>query len=144
MIHLRAEFPMSSCNGSMGKLIAIKTYNTLTNILYDLKLSRRILYDLKLSRRINVLTSSRAIRRVSVQLENNVSEVSSVSIIRVDMVNKHTSQIWAYIPVCRILQMEYNREEKRVGAFFLETFRRNNNYIESLIIILNSKLINQS
>jgi hypothetical protein len=50
--------------------------------------TRSLIQNLKLSRRIrvDVVKSSRAINYVSVQLKINVSEISSVSIIRVDIV----------------------------------------------------------
>jgi hypothetical protein len=47
----------------------------------------------EVSRIINVLTSSQAISRVSVELKTNVSELSFVSIIRADVMNDHTSLI---------------------------------------------------
>jgi hypothetical protein len=46
--------------------------------------STNIMYDLKLSRRIIVLKFFQAISRVSVELKTNVSGISSVSNIRVD------------------------------------------------------------
>jgi hypothetical protein len=41
-----------------------------------------------------VLNYSRAIRCVNVELKTNVSEISSVTIIRVDVVNDHASLIY--------------------------------------------------
>jgi hypothetical protein len=55
---------------------------------------------MNLSRRINVLTFSRAGIRVNVEITANVSEISSVSIVRVDMVSDCKSLI--YRPVCQI------------------------------------------
>jgi hypothetical protein len=46
-----------------------------------------------------VLKSSQAISHVNAELKTNVSEISSVSIIRVDVVNDHMSLI--FIPVCQ-------------------------------------------
>jgi hypothetical protein len=52
-----------------------------------------------------MLKYSRAIRCVYFELKTNVSELSSISIIRVDMVNDHMSLI--YIPVCQINASTY-------------------------------------
>jgi hypothetical protein len=52
---------------------------------------------LKLSRRINAPKFSRAISRVNVELNTNVSDIS---IIRVDVANDRMSLI--FIPVCQI------------------------------------------
>jgi hypothetical protein len=49
-----------------------------------------------LSRQINVLTSSQGISHVNVELETNVSEISSLSIIRVDVVNDHPAKSVPY------------------------------------------------
>jgi hypothetical protein len=54
----------------------------------------------EVSLRINVLKCSRAINRINVELKINVSEISSVSIFRVDVVNDRMSLI--FIPVCQI------------------------------------------
>jgi hypothetical protein len=56
--------------------------------------------DLKGSRLINALKSSRAISRVTVELKTNVSEIFSVSFIRVDVMNYRMSLI--FTPVCEI------------------------------------------
>jgi hypothetical protein len=50
-----------------------------------------------------VLKSSRAISRVNVELKTNVTEISSVSIIRVDVVNDHMSLI--FILVCQTMPL---------------------------------------
>jgi hypothetical protein len=49
---------------------------------------------LKLSLQINVLKSSQVISCVSVEVKTNTSEVSSISIIRFDVVNDHISLIY--------------------------------------------------
>jgi hypothetical protein len=56
-----------------------------------------VVYDLKHSQRINML-KSRANSHVNVELKTSVSEIS-VSIMRVDVLNDHTSPIWI---VCQI------------------------------------------
>jgi hypothetical protein len=61
--------------------------------------------SLKLSRRMNVLKSSRATSRVDVELKTNVSEISTVSIIRTDVVNDRMSLI--FTPVCEIDASSY-------------------------------------
>jgi hypothetical protein len=60
---------------------------------------------LNFSRRINVLKFSRAIGRVNVPLKTSVSQISSVSIIRVGVVNGRMSLI--FIPVCPIDASSY-------------------------------------
>jgi hypothetical protein len=66
-----------------------------------------------------VLKSSRAIRCVNGELKTNVSEISSVSIIRVDVVNDHMSLI--YTPVCQIDVSSYwcimQQRVKKKGEF---------------------------
>jgi hypothetical protein len=52
-----------------------------------------------------VPTFSRAISRVNVKLKTNVSEISSVYIIRVDVVNDRISLI--FIPDCQIDASSY-------------------------------------
>jgi hypothetical protein len=42
-----------------------------------------VLYELRLSRRLNAIKSSRATSRVKIELQSNVSEALSASIIRV-------------------------------------------------------------
>jgi hypothetical protein len=49
--------------------------------------------DMKLSRLTDVLKSSRAISHISIGLKTNVSEISSVSIIRVEVMNGHVTDI---------------------------------------------------
>jgi hypothetical protein len=48
---------------------------------------------------------ARAVSWVSVELKTNVSEISSVSLIRVDVVNGGISLI--FIPVCQIIASSY-------------------------------------
>jgi hypothetical protein len=49
------------------------------------------------------LKSSRAINRINVELKTNVSEISSVSIFRVDVVNDRMSLI--FIPVFKLMPL---------------------------------------
>jgi hypothetical protein len=50
--------------------------------------------DFKLSWQMNLPKSSRTTSHVNVELKTNVSEISYVSIFRVDVVNEHISLIY--------------------------------------------------
>jgi hypothetical protein len=83
-----------------------------------------------------LLKFSQAISHVSVELEMNISEISSPSIFRADVVNENTSLIYIYIPVCQITALSYWRTMHRLTTFTLMMETK----VISETLVFNSKL----